>query len=90
MKQVSQYENMVNIFPNPSQGELYIGYSETLAETPLIISVYSYNGTLIDKFYSNTNNNVTEYSTYGLANGIYFVRISGNDFAVTKKFVLNR
>lgn len=84
------YENMVNIFPNPSQGELYIGYSETLAETPLIISIYSYNGTLIDKFYSNTNNNVTEYSTYGLANGIYFVRISGNDFAVTKKFVLNR
>lgn len=84
------YDNMVNIFPNPSQGELYIGYSESLAETPLIISVYSYNGMLIDQFYSNTSSNVTEYSTYGLANGIYFVRISGNDFSVTKKFVLNR
>ena len=84
------YDNMVNIFPNPSQGELYIGYSDLLGETPLIISIYNYNGMLIDQFHSNTNNNVTEYSTYGLANGIYFVRIAGNDFAVTKKFVLNR
>ena len=84
------YDNMVNIFPNPSQGELYIGYSDLLGETPLIISIYNYNGMLIDQFHSNTSNNVTEYSTYGLANGIYFVRIAGNDFAVTKKFVLNR
>lgn len=84
------YNNMINIFPNPSRGELYIGYSDLLTETPLIISVYSYNGMLIDQFYSNTNNNVTEYSMSSLANGIYFVRIAGNDFAVTKKFMLNR
>lgn len=83
------YDNMINIFPNPSDGELYIGYSEFLSTTPLTISIYSYSGTLIDQFRSS-GDSVTHHSTNSMANGLYFVRISGKDFVVTKKFVLNK
>lgn len=82
------YDNLVNVFPNPSDGNIYIGYSEFLSSEQLTISIFSYNGMMIDQFYSNTDNNVTEYSTYKLPNGLYFIRITGKDFSVTKKLVL--
>lgn len=84
------YDNMVNVFPNPSSGELYIGYSNQLNSTPLIISIYSYDGTLIDQINSNPENSVTEYSMRDLTNGLYLVKVVGKDFSVIKKFVLNR
>lgn len=84
------YEKMISIFPNPSNGELYIGYSDILMSTPLTISIFSYNGMLIDQIKGDMSNNVTQYSTDGLANGMYLIRITGSDFVVTKKYVLNR
>jgi hypothetical protein len=57
---------------------------------PITISIYSYNGMLIDQIKSDTSNNVTYYSMKGLTNGLYLVKIMGNDFVVTKKLVLNR
>lgn len=80
-------ENMISIFPNPTDGDLYIGYKKLLS-SPATISIYSYSGDLLDEFY--TNSDITQYSTNGLSNGLYFIRISGKDFVVTKKFVLNR
>ena len=84
------YDNMVNVFPNPSSGDLYIGYSESLSHNPLIISIFSYDGTLIDQISGNLDNTVTEYSMRDLTNGLYLVKIVGKDFSVIKKFVLNR
>ena len=84
------YDNMVNVFPNPSSGDLYIGYSESLSHNPLIISIFSYDGTLIDQISGNMDNTVTEYSMRDLTNGLYLVKIVGKDFSVIKKFVLNR
>lgn len=84
------YETMVNVFPNPTSGELYIGYSQMLTTEPLIISIYNCNGALIDQFYGNTDNNVTHYSMSKMPNGLYFIRFTGDDFVVTKRFVLNR
>lgn len=84
------YENMIQLFPNPSNGVLYIGYNERLMAAPITISIYSYNGMLIDQIKSDTSNNVTYYSMKGLTNGLYLVKIMGNDFVVTKKLVLNR
>lgn len=84
------YENMIQLFPNPSNGDLYIGYNERLMAAPITISIYSYNGMLIDQIKSDTSNNVTYYSMKGLTNGLYLVKIMGNDYVVTKKLVLNR
>jgi len=84
------YNNMVDVFPNPSNGELYIGYSELLQAMPLTISIYSYSGVLIDQFEGNSDNNVTHYSMSALSNGLYLIKIAGNDFVVTKRFVLSK
>ena len=83
------YDRLISVFPNPSNGELYIGCSE-LIPSEITISIYSYNGTLIDQFDGNTESEVTHYSMNKLANGLYLVKISGDDFVVTKKFVLNK
>ena len=83
------YEKLINIFPNPSNGELYIGCSEIISQR-ITISIYSYNGMLVDQFYGNTDNEMTHYSMNRLANGLYLIKISGDDFVVTKKFVLNK
>ncbi|MBO7073623.1 MAG: T9SS type A sorting domain-containing protein [Bacteroidales bacterium] len=84
------YDKMIALYPNPSNGELYIGYNERLMAAPITISIYSYNGMLIDQIKGDTGNNVTYYSMKGLTNGLYLVKIMGNDFVVTKKLVLNR
>lgn len=84
------YDKMISVFPNPSNGELYIGYNDILVTSPLMIRIYSYNGLLIDQIYGEMSSNVTHYSMDGLANGLYLVQVTGDDFVVTKKFVLNR
>lgn len=83
----NSFENMISIFPNPTDGDLYIGCKKSFV-FPAIVSIYSYNGSLVDEFYADSE--LTQYSTNGLSNGLYFIRISGKDFAVTKKFVINR
>lgn len=84
------YDDMINIFPNPSSGDLYIGYNDNLSAKPMTISIYSFSGMLIAQISGETGNNVTHYSMNGLANGLYLVKITGDDFVVTKRFVLNR
>jgi hypothetical protein len=84
------YDKMISVFPNPSNGELYIGYNDILLTSPLIIKIYGYNGLLIDQIYGEMSSNVTHYSMDGLANGLYLIQVTGDDFVVTKKFVLNK
>lgn len=84
------YNKMIALFPNPSNGELYIGYDDILTSVPMTISIYSYSGILIDQFKTDSSNNVTRYSMDKLANGLYLIKITGNDFVVTKKLVLNK
>ncbi len=84
------YDKMISVFPNPSNGEIYIGYNDRLVSKDIVISIYSYNGMLIDQIKANTDTNVTHYSMKDMSNGLYIVKITGNDFVVTKKFVLNK
>lgn len=84
------YDKMITLYPNPSTGELYIGYNDYLISAPLTISIYSYSGMLVDQFKADASTNVTRYSMDGYTNGLYLIKINGNDFVVTKKLVLNK
>lgn len=84
------YADMVNVYPNPTNGDIYIGYSELLTAEPLIISIYSYNGALLDQFYGNSDRTMMQYSMGNMPNGLYLVRFTGSDFVVTKRFVLSK
>lgn len=84
------YDKMVSVFPNPSNGEVYIGFNEQIVSEDIVISIYNYNGMLIDQLKGNSDTNVTHYSMKDMSNGLYIIKITGNDFVVTKKFVLNK
>ncbi len=84
------YDKLVSLFPNPSKGELYIGFNELLSSQPVVIGIYSYNGILVEQIKGNGDSNVTHCSMNGLPNGLYIVKITGNDFVVTKRFVLEK
>ena len=84
------YDKMVSVFPNPSNGDVYIGFNEQLVSENIVISIYNYNGMLIDQFKGNSDTNVTHYSMKDMPNGLYIIKLTGNDFVVTKKFVLNK
>lgn len=83
------YDEIVSIFPNPSNGEINIRFSGAASSETVSISIYSYNGMIIDRFENSAANSV-RYSMDGYANGLYFINITGEDFSVTKKFLLNR
>lgn len=81
------YDDLITVYPNPNNGELYISFGDIIT-SQVTISIYNFDG--MKMMQSTENGNVVHYSVNTLANGIYFVRITGKDFVVTKKFVLNK
>ena len=84
------YDDMISVYPNPSNGEINIWYDGNIVEAPMIISIYSYNGTLVNQFETTPGNSIIKCSMVGHANGLYFIKINGKDFTVTKKLLLDR
>lgn len=81
------YDDLITVYPNPNNGELYISFGDIITSS-VTISIYNFDG--MKMMQSTENGDVVHYSVNTLANGIYFVRITGKDFVVTKKFVLNK
>lgn len=81
------YDDLITVYPNPNNGELYISFGDIIT-SQVTISIYNFDG--MKMMQSTENGDVVHYSVNTLANGIYFVRITGKDFVVTKKFVLNK
>lgn len=84
------YEDFITVYPNPSDGEINISYGGILMGEPVLISIYSYNGVLVDRFEDNSTGGMTHHSMSDYANGLYFINITGKEFTVTKKILLNR
>ena len=81
------YDDIITIYPNPNNGELYVSMGDIIT-SPVTVSIYNFSGMKMMQF--TESGNVVHYSINTLANGMYFVRITGKDFVVTKKFVLNK
>ncbi|MBO7529921.1 MAG: T9SS type A sorting domain-containing protein [Bacteroidales bacterium] len=81
------YDDLITVYPNPNNGELYISFGDIITSS-VTISIYNFDG--MKMMQSTENGDVVHYSVNTLASGIYFVRITGKDFVVTKKFVLNK
>lgn len=81
------YDELITVYPNPNNGELYINMGDIIT-SPVTVSIYNYGGMKMMQYTENSS--VVHYSINTLANGMYFVRITGKDFVVTKKFVLNK
>ena len=80
---VNFLDNSVTLFPNPAREYVDIRIDGDLNVTAM--EVYDVYGKLINTV--NVVENLTRINVAGLANGMYFVRVSTDNGAVTKTFV---
>jgi len=81
------YDDIITVYPNPTKGELYVSLGDIIT-SPVTVSIYSLSGMLMTQ--QTESGDMAHLSINGLSNGIYLVRITGKDFVVTKKVILNR
>lgn len=83
---------LLSVFPNPFNPKTKIVFS--LAETQtVILQIYDINGkkisTLINKNLENGNHEI-EFDGSNFQSGIYFLKLSGKNFSLTKKIILTK
>lgn len=80
-------ENQITLYPNPTQGDLYIalqGQDEIKA-----VEIYDMAGMLVRK-YENQQSKQVSVILEGLRNGVYFAKITTGTNQITKKISLVR
>ncbi len=78
----------INIYPNPSNGNFRILFSNNV-RTNYIIEIFNIlGGRVFNKQIINNNKNIIIDVSY-LEKGIYLLRITGNGFVKTKKIIIN-
>jgi len=80
------FTNGISISPNPSSGQFTIHFAQELPDD-CTIDIYSVLG---EKIYSTTIRSSTEINMSSYTNGIYLLRISGNNVASVKKIILSK
>ncbi|MCX6198339.1 MAG: T9SS type A sorting domain-containing protein [Bacteroidetes bacterium] len=80
-------EDVVTVFPNPSNGKYEIRIGKYEMEQPMQVSVFdmSERNVLQQKVVSSS----TEVNLCAMESGVYFLRVKGKDFFVTKKILKN-
>ena len=79
------------IYPNPTQGLLYLNLNEQANETHIKIRVLNSLGALVQTQELELKSNTATLQTNTLPDGIYTLLIDGgNDNTVSKRFVVNR
>lgn len=82
------YDGRVTIYPNPTNGSFYVSFDESANNKENSVSIYNAAGILVDTFTATSQ--TTEYKTDDLASGLYFIRITNNDFSVIKRLMINK
>ena len=81
----------INLHPNPTDGNLKLTY--TLKENArLSIAIHSVDGKLVKQLFDGeqrAGEQIMDADLSDLNEGVYICRISSNDFAVSKKLLLN-
>lgn len=75
----------VNIFPNPANEMLNVVSSEDAT-----VHLFSVNGSLLFKSDNILANEKLQINTANLANGVYLLQVSSNNFVTTKKVVIQK
>jgi len=86
-KAITNY-NLINIYPNPTNGELTITTTNLLMAQD--ISIYDINGKLVksvSKEEIGVLNNTKSFKTNLESSGVYFLKITSDEGVITKKVV---
>ena len=83
----SKSMNQISIFPNPASEKIHVICTENI-NTSVQISIYSINGKELNRIVSRNNEN--EINVSCLEQGIYFLKILGNNTNETRKVLIVR
>ncbi len=85
-------EKMANdglvVFPNPSTGEVNIGFEEDITE-PLSITVYNTSSQIVDKYSFTHTISPIQLNLTSLNRGVYFIQINGMNKFHIKKLIIH-
>lgn len=86
-----EFENMLNIYPNPiTEGQVYINYDIDKADN-LNVEVYTMNGQrILSKSFNTQYSGTTRLDLSGISAGIYIMKITSGKNSTTKKLVLKQ
>lgn len=78
---INEYENNLEIFPNPATDKLYISSNDAIKE----ISIYDITGVMVYKEQAAMNNEIT-IDIDKLHAGLYIIKIKTDNYNVVKRF----
>jgi hypothetical protein len=85
IKDLTQEENCVSVFPNPVKDELTINLNNSITNILITISVFDiYGKEILSQQVLSAN---TKLNTSNLPQGIYFVKVATDRDSVVKKFL---
>ena len=87
VSELKNFENHVNIYPNPATSQVKISLSN-ISNSDFDYEMYNATGQRIKR--GEINYLITEVNTADLANGIYFLKVFNLSNTTTKKLVINR
>ena len=82
-------DDEIQIFPNPTDGKLFIHYSKP-KNGKVTIELFSPNGQMVRKIENDGYENEMEIDLKDLSNGIYWLRAVKDNFVLSQKIVLQK
>jgi hypothetical protein len=82
-------ENQIKLFPNPTQGLIYVALPQDVQRTDVKVAVTNIAGSVVLANKLEILSHQLKLDISGFANGIYFVKISGKALDKTIKVVKN-
>ncbi|MCQ2318678.1 MAG: T9SS type A sorting domain-containing protein [Bacteroidales bacterium] len=79
-------EEYVSIYPNPANTLLHIDFDKSVNSEGISIKIYNAAGSLVDEL--TTSSSTVERSIQNLSDGLYFIKISGNDLNVIRRLTV--
>ncbi len=79
-------EEYVSIYPNPANTLLHIDFDKSVNGEGVSIKIYNAAGSLVDEL--TTSGSTVERSIQNLSDGLYFIKISGNNLNVIRRLTV--
>jgi hypothetical protein len=85
------YESIaeIKIYPNPSQGKLYVEIPILRNLEPMVVNITNSFGQVIRQQKTDTQSKILEYDLSSLAKGVYYIQVKSKSFQKVEKVVLN-
>lgn len=80
---------VMNVFPNPSNGKVYVSLDKSISGQNFNIDVINLSGKVVYNSTRAESNDTKEFDLSALPSGIYVIRLSGDDTTYRRKIIIN-